>query len=156
MSRRPLLRGNHAIKIICTQLIYVVVSWFFIYLSQFFTYNVARKKCGLRKFAPGGRSFSVGNLSGLKNESPSEWKKIENSVYVGRKFKTSTQGIAKPLVTLIATAEPWFTINFFNNVPSTMEVVLLGRYLCLLTILWESPPIKSALLRMHEIKLTNP
>ena len=64
-------------------------------LSQFFTFNVARKKCGLRKFAPGGRSFSVGNLSGLKNESPSEWKKIENSVYVGRKFKTSTAGNCK-------------------------------------------------------------
>lgn len=62
---------------------------------EFFTFNIARKKCGLRKFAPGGRSFSVGNLSGLKNESPSEWKKIENSVYVGRKFKTSTAGNCK-------------------------------------------------------------
>ena len=80
------------ITILCTT--YSVLKTF-ILLLQFFTFNVARKKCGLRKFAPGGRSFSVGNLSGLKNESPSEWKKIENSVYVGRKFKTSTAGNCK-------------------------------------------------------------
>ena len=59
-------------------------------LFQFFTYNTARKTCGLRKFVPGGRSFSVGNLSGLKNESPDNWKGIQNSVYVGRSLKTSS------------------------------------------------------------------
>ena len=56
---------------------------------QFFTYNAAAHACGLRNYTPGGRSFSFGNLSGLKNEDPSIWKQITNSVYVGMMLKNA-------------------------------------------------------------------
>ena len=57
---------------------------------QFFTYNKASKSCGLRNFVPQARSFSLGNISGLKNESPLIWTKVSNSVYVAKSFKTTT------------------------------------------------------------------
>jgi len=57
---------------------------------QFFTYNEASKGCGLRNFVPGGRSFSLGNISGLKNESPTAWSQISNSVYVGKSLTVNT------------------------------------------------------------------
>ena len=44
------------------------------------------KGCGLRNFVPGARSSARTNLSGLKDESPSVWKSIENSVYVGESY----------------------------------------------------------------------
>jgi len=56
---------------------------------KFFTYNAAAHACGLRNYTPGGRSFSFGNLSGLKNEHPSIWKQITNSVYVGMMLKNA-------------------------------------------------------------------
>jgi len=51
---------------------------------KFFTYNLKSCTCGLRTFTPGGRAFSFGNVSGLKYESPSQWKSKVNSVYVGK------------------------------------------------------------------------
>ena len=57
---------------------------------QFFTYNAATRGCGLRNFFPGGRSFSLGNVSGLKNESPSVWSQQSNSVYVAKYLKTDS------------------------------------------------------------------
>ena len=45
---------------------------------------MAIKSCGLRDYTPGGRSKASGFLSGLKNDSPDTWKKINDSVYVGR------------------------------------------------------------------------
>jgi len=54
---------------------------------RYFTYNTGEKKCGLRRYTPRARSFSTGNLSGLKNEPLSSWKSIPNSVYVGKKFE---------------------------------------------------------------------
>ena len=57
---------------------------------QFFTYNKRSKGCGLRNFVPQSRAFSLGNISGLKNESPLIWTKVSNSVYVAKSFKTNT------------------------------------------------------------------
>ena len=57
---------------------------------QFFTYNAQTKGCGLRHFIPNGRSFSLGNVSGLKNESPSLWSQVSNSVYVAKSLKTDS------------------------------------------------------------------
>jgi len=54
---------------------------------KFFTYIEAAKACGLRNYTPGGRAFSFGNLSGLKNENPSIWKQITDTVYVGMMMK---------------------------------------------------------------------
>jgi len=51
---------------------------------KFFTYNPQSRICGLRTFTPGSRAFSFGNLSGLRNESPSVWREKLNSVYVGK------------------------------------------------------------------------
>ena len=57
---------------------------------QFFTYNKRSKGCGLRNFVPQSRTFSLGNISGLKSESPLKWTGISNSVYVAKSFKTKT------------------------------------------------------------------
>ena len=57
---------------------------------QFFTYNKRSKGCGLRNFVPQSRAFSLGNISGLKSESPLKWTRIFNSVYVAKSVKTKT------------------------------------------------------------------
>jgi len=57
---------------------------------KFFTYNSAQKACGLRNYVPGGRAVSFGNLSGLKDESPSIWKQIPDSVYVGNLIEATS------------------------------------------------------------------
>ena len=57
---------------------------------QFFTYNKRSKGCGLRNFVPQSRAFSLGNISGLKSESPMKWTGISNSVYVANSVKTKT------------------------------------------------------------------
>ena len=44
----------------------------------------------MRNFVPNARSFSLGNISGLKNESPLKWSMVSNSVYVAKYFKTKT------------------------------------------------------------------
>merc|ERR1712029_226688 len=62
---------------------------------QFFTYNEASRGCGLRNFIPGGRSFALGNISGLKNESPIAWSQISNSVYVGKSLSVDTAEYCK-------------------------------------------------------------
>ena len=43
----------------------------------------------MRNFVPQARAFSLGNISGLKNESPLIWTKVSNSVYVAKIFKTN-------------------------------------------------------------------
>jgi len=57
---------------------------------EFFTYNKATKECGLRNFVPRGRSVLPGYVSGLKNESPSAWAQISNSVYVAKSISVSS------------------------------------------------------------------
>ena len=59
---------------------------------QFFTYNPQAQICGLRNFVPATRAFSLGNLSGLKNEAYTSWTLQLNSVYVGRLETTETCG----------------------------------------------------------------
>ena len=44
----------------------------------------------MRNFVPQARAFSLGNISGLKNESPLIWTKVLNSVYVAKIFKTNS------------------------------------------------------------------
>lgn len=57
---------------------------------QFFNYNINDKSCGLRNYAPGGRSFTLGGLSGLREESVTSWINIGNSHQVGKSLKAST------------------------------------------------------------------
>lgn len=57
---------------------------------QFFNYNENDKSCGLRNYSPGGRSFSVGGLSGLRDESATTWTTVGNSIQVGKLLKAST------------------------------------------------------------------
>jgi len=55
---------------------------------QFFIYDEGVTSCGLRNWPPGGRSFSIGRLSGLRDEEG--WTKIPNSAYVGKVLSTSS------------------------------------------------------------------
>jgi len=55
---------------------------------QFFIYNVADKSCGIRNWTPGGRSFSIGRISGRRDETG--WKEVPNSAYAGKVLSTSS------------------------------------------------------------------
>ena len=69
---------------------YIIKKNIPIHFLQFWTYYLPSKSCGLRYFEPTTRSFSLGIMSGKRNEDYSLWSRQVNSVWVAKMTRTHT------------------------------------------------------------------